>query len=156
MRWAVAAVFSAALSSMATASTEIVAFVDIAEQQMIVQQDGVVLHSWPVSTARAGKETPLGQYGVEWLSAKHRSSLYNNAPMPWAIFYDGDYAIHGTNQISKLGSPASAGCVRLHPDNAKTLFKMVTKHGYDSLQVVINDSSVVQVTDVQLTSSAPR
>jgi lipoprotein-anchoring transpeptidase ErfK/SrfK len=106
---------------------------------VIVQVDGETLHSWPVSTARPGKETPLGTFGVEWLSAKHRSSLYNNAPMPWAIFYDGDYAIHGTEQISKLGTPASAGCVRLHPDNAKTLFKMVTKHGYDSLQVVINE-----------------
>ena len=88
-------------------------------------------------TARAGKETPLGVYDVEWLSAKHKSSLYNNAPMPWSIFYDGDYAIHGTTATDKLGTPASAGCVRLHPDNAKILYKMVIKHGYDSLKVVV-------------------
>jgi len=126
------------VATTATANTEIVALVDISEQKMVVQVDGESLHTWDVSTARDGKETPLGIYDVEWLSAKHKSSLYNNAPMPWAIFYDGDYAIHGTTQISKLGSPASAGCVRLHPDNAKKLFRMVTKHGYDSLKIVVD------------------
>ncbi|KMW57612.1 hypothetical protein AIOL_002577 [Candidatus Rhodobacter oscarellae] len=127
----------ALLSGGANASTEIVAWVDISTQEMVVEVNGEPLHKWPVSTARPGKETPLGEWGVEWLSAKHKSSLYNNAPMPWSIFYNGDYAIHGTSQISRLGSPASAGCVRLHPDNAKTLYKMVIKHGYDSLRVVV-------------------
>ena len=143
----------AVAASQAVANTEIRALVAISEQRMTVEVNGEDLYSWPVSTARAGKETPLGEYGVEWLSAKHRSSLYNNALMPWAIFYDGDYAIHGTNQISKLGSPASAGCVRLHPDNAKKLFRMVTKHGYDSLQVVITDSSL-EIRDFEFTSGA--
>jgi lipoprotein-anchoring transpeptidase ErfK/SrfK len=117
----------------------IVAHVDISEQRMVLEVDGEALHEWPVSTARPGKETPTGVFDVEWLSAKHRSSLYNNAPMPWSIFYDGDYAIHGTTDVAALGTPASAGCVRLHPENAKILFKMVTKRGYDSLKVVIND-----------------
>lgn len=139
MKTLVSAAAIAVSATLAQANTEIVAMVDISEQKMVVEVDGEGVYTWDVSTARAGKETPLGIYDVEWLSAKHRSSLYNNAPMPWAIFYDGDYAIHGTTQISKLGSPASAGCVRLHPDNAKKLFKMVTKHGYDSLQVVIAD-----------------
>ena len=127
------------LAATAQANTEIVANVDISEQKMVVQVDGETTYTWDVSTARAGKETPLGIYDVEWLSAKHKSSLYNNAPMPWSIFYDGDYAIHGTDQISALGSPASAGCVRLHPDNAEVLFKMVLKHGYDSLKVVVEE-----------------
>ena len=126
-------------TSVALANTAIVAKVDISNQQMIVEVDGEDTYTWPVSTAREGKETPLGIYDVEWLSAKHKSSLYNNAPMPWAIFYDGDYAIHGTTQISKLGEPASAGCVRLHSDNAEVLFKMVVNAGFDSLKVVVED-----------------
>ena len=57
--------------------------------------------------------------------------------MPFAIFYDGHYAIHGTDQINKLGAPASRGCVRLHPDNAKVLFNMVKSEGMENMRVVI-------------------
>jgi lipoprotein-anchoring transpeptidase ErfK/SrfK len=65
------------------------------------------------------------------------ASRYNNAPMPFAIFYDGHYAIHGTDQIKKLGEPASRGCVRLHPDNARILFEMVKAEGMENMRVVI-------------------
>ena len=126
-------------ATTAFAKTEIVAMVDISNQEMVVEINGEAKHTWPVSTAKPGKETPLGDFTVKWLSAKHRSSLYDWAPMPWAIFYDGDYAIHGTEDIAALGTPASNGCVRLHPDNAKKLFKMVQRHGYSSLTVVVQD-----------------
>jgi lipoprotein-anchoring transpeptidase ErfK/SrfK len=49
--------------------------------------------------------------------------------MPYSIFYNGNFAIHGTNQIDRLGMPASAGCVRLHPDNAAVLFSLVQDAG---------------------------
>ena len=124
-------------AGVAQASTEIVARVDISEQRMAVIVDGEVSHYWDVSTARPGKITPTGEWGVQWLSARHKSSLYNNAPMPWAIFFNGHYAIHGTDQVSRLGTPASAGCVRLHPENAKVLFNMVREAGKKSLKVVV-------------------
>ena len=49
----------------------------------------------------------------------------------------GNYAIHGTDQIKRLGKPASHGCVRLHPDNAKILFQMVKAEGMENTRVVI-------------------
>ena len=111
--------------------------VSISSQSMTVFHDGEPVHEWPVSTARAGKITPLGTYTPWILSKHHRSSLYNNAPMPFAIFYDGDYAIHGTDQEHKLGQPASAGCVRLATDNAAILFAMVQAEGMENMRVVI-------------------
>jgi len=81
--------------------------------------------------------TPRGTWNAKWLSKNHKSSLYNNAPMPHSIFYSGNFAIHGTNQISKLGRPASAGCVRLHPANAKVLFNMVQRYGKSNFRVRI-------------------
>jgi lipoprotein-anchoring transpeptidase ErfK/SrfK len=80
--------------------------VDLSEQRMRVYLDNRKLHLWPVSSARPGKITPVGTYHPQFLSANHRSSLYNNAPMPWSVFFRGHYAIHGTNEISKLGQPA--------------------------------------------------
>lgn len=111
--------------------------VTISTQTMEVYHEGRKLFEWPVSTAKSGKITPTGTWTPEFLSKNHRSSLYNNAPMPWSIFYDGNYAIHGTDQISKLGQPASRGCVRLHPDNAKILFNMVKSEGLENTRVVI-------------------
>ena len=115
----------------------VVAHVSITAQVMKVYHEGRLLFTWPVSTAKPGKITPTGTYSPEFLSRNHRSKRYNNAPMPFAIFYDGHYAIHGTDQIKKLGAPASRGCVRLHPDNARILFDMVKAEGMENMRVVI-------------------
>ena len=115
----------------------VLARVSISSQTMMVFHEGRLLFTWPVSTAKAGKITPAGTYEPEFLSKNHRSRRYNNAPMPYAIFYDGHYAIHGTDQIKRLGKPASHGCVRLHPDNAKILFQMVKAEGMENTRVVI-------------------
>jgi lipoprotein-anchoring transpeptidase ErfK/SrfK len=104
---------------------------------MSVFHEGRLLYRWPVSTAGNNKITPVGTYRPEFLSKNHKSSRYNNAPMPYAIFYDGNYAIHGTTQVKRLGQPASHGCVRLHPDNARILFGMVKSEGMDNTRVVI-------------------
>lgn len=115
----------------------VVARVSISNQTMEVYHEGRHLFTWSVSTAKAGKVTPTGVYKAEALSRHHRSRLYNNAPMPFAIFYDGNYAIHGTDQIRGLGAPASNGCVRLHPDNAEILFEMVKWEGMENMRVEI-------------------
>ena len=115
----------------------LVARVSISTQTMMVFHEGRHLFTWPVSTAKAGKITPVGVFEPEFLSRNHRSKRYSNAPMPYAIFYDGNYAIHGTDQIRRLGQPASHGCVRLHPDNAKILFGMVKWEGMENMRVEI-------------------
>lgn len=138
MRRHFAALFFALVLLPGSALAErIVAHVSITSQIMKVYHEGRLLFTWPVSTAKAGKITPAGTYSPEFLSRHHRSKRYNNAPMPFAIFYDGNYAIHGTDQIKRLGNPASNGCVRLHPDNAKILFEMVKAEGMENMRVVI-------------------
>lgn len=117
----------------------VVAQVDISDQTMHVYEDGRLTHKWPVSTARKGKVTPRGAWHAKLLSRHHRSSLYNNAPMPYSIFFNGNYAIHGTNQVNRLGRPASAGCVRLHPDHAAKLFAMTKQVGLKNMKVVIQN-----------------
>jgi lipoprotein-anchoring transpeptidase ErfK/SrfK len=121
------------------AATTIIAKVDFSQQSMTVYHHGKPLYTWPVSTARPGKWTPRGSWTAQWLSEHHRSSRYNNAPMPYSIFYSGHYAIHGTNQTSRLGRPASAGCIRLHPENAAVLFRMTQEAGLENMRVVVQN-----------------
>jgi lipoprotein-anchoring transpeptidase ErfK/SrfK len=139
LRPVAALAFAALLALPAPAMAErVVARVSISTQTMKVFHEGRLLFTWPVSTAKAGKITPTGVFvGAQALSKNHRSRLYNNAPMPFAIFYDGNYAIHGTDQIKRLGAPASNGCVRLHPDNAAILFQMVKAEGKENMRIEI-------------------
>jgi len=117
----------------------LIAKMDVSEQKMRVYKDGKRIHTWSVSTAPKGKYTPRGQWRGKWPSKNHKSSRYNNAPMPYSIFYSGNYAIHGTNQVSLLGRPASAGCIRLHTSNAKKLFTMAQQVGLRNMKVILQN-----------------
>ena len=113
----------------------VIAVVDKSDQKLHLYENGLKKHSWKVSTARKGKVTPTGTWNAQWLSKYHKSSIYNNAPMPYSIFYNGNFAIHGTDQIGRLGTPASSGCVRLHPENAAVLYAMVERVGKSDFAV---------------------
>lgn len=113
---------------------EVHVVVDLSEQSMQVVRSRVgegrtETYTWPVSTGRPGFETRTGTFQPTWLDADHKSSLYEDAPMPHSIFFHGHEAIHGTNWVSRLGRPASHGCVRLHPTYAAFLFAMVQEVG---------------------------
>lgn len=132
----VALMLAAGAPTTASAAT-LVANVDISSQTMTVTHRGKVKYRWKVSTARSGKVTPAGSWSAKWLSKNHRSSRYNNAPMPYAIFYNGHYAVHGTDQVGRLGRPASSGCVRLHPENARVLFELTRREGLKNTRIVV-------------------
>ena len=68
----------------------------------------------------------------------HYSRKYHMSPMPHSIFFNGGYAIHGTNDARNLGRPASHGCVRLSKANAATLFALVKAEG---ARIAINGTS---------------
>ena len=115
----------------------LVAKISLSQQTMTVIHRGEARYLWKVSTARDGKVTPPGQWTPKRLKRFHFSSRYGHAPMPFSIFYSGNFAIHGTNQTSKLGSPASAGCIRLSRSNAATLFSMARRAGLRNMLVII-------------------
>lgn len=133
----VVAAIIAILPAGAADAASLVARVSLATQTMTVSHNGKVIYRWPVSTARKGKITPTGQWSAKWLSKNHRSSRYENAPMPYAIFYNGHYAVHGTYQVNRLGRPASAGCVRLHPEHAARLFALTQRVGLKQTRIIV-------------------
>jgi lipoprotein-anchoring transpeptidase ErfK/SrfK len=111
--------------------------IDITTQQMIVADGGETIYSFDVSTGRKGHATPMGHFRPVRMNKIWYSSKYENAPMPWSIFFHGGYAIHGTTDVKHLGHVASHGCVRLHPDNAKMLYDLVQQYGMGKTDVVL-------------------
>lgn len=131
----IAAIFMLVMGSKA-ANAEVFITVIKSEQRMIVETptDRFV---WKVSTGRSGYNTPVGMYQPYLLKNMHYSSKYENAPMPNSIFFHGGYAIHATYDVKRLGRPASHGCVRLSPQNAKWLFRLVSEFGKENTFIEI-------------------
>lgn len=115
----------------------VLARIDLSEQRMVVYEDGRRVASWPVSTARRGYRTPVGTFRPGRMHVRYFSRKYHGSPMPHSVFFHGGYAIHGTTALRDLGRPASHGCVRLHPDNARRLFAMIQRHGKQNARIVI-------------------
>ncbi|HXY58372.1 MAG TPA: L,D-transpeptidase [Methylocystis sp.] len=124
-----APMFFAGLAMFGSAAkAEVVIDIDLSSQTMHVQSSAGA-YTWAVSTARAGFSTPRGRFAPIGLERMHYSKKYDNAPMPYSIFFRGGYAIHGTYATAQLGRPASHGCVRLSPVHAQQLFEMVQREG---------------------------
>ena len=128
--------------------------VDKTTQRMTVTVDGELRYTWPVSTGRAGYDTPSGTFWVLAKDKDHRSKEYDDAPMPYSIFFTtAGNAVHGTNHRG-LGQPLSHGCVRLSVKNAATLWDLVSKEALYSTVVQIGGS--VRPAERQLASTRGR
>jgi hypothetical protein len=136
---AAAAVASFSLCLPARAGVDV--RIDKSEQRMTVSVDGHERYSWPVSTGRAGYGTPSGRFRPQWMARKYFSRKYYDSPMPYSIFFHGGFAIHGTHEISRLGGPASHGCVRLTPGHAAKLFALVKEEGMGSTHILVTGAN---------------
>jgi lipoprotein-anchoring transpeptidase ErfK/SrfK len=120
---------------------KVVATVSLSEQTMVVavtdSRGETQKYVWDVSTGATGFETPTGKYNPTWLSKDHKSKEYDNAPMPFAVFFNKGIAVHGTQAVSMLGQPASHGCVRLATENAATFFDLVQTYGKFNVKIVV-------------------
>jgi lipoprotein-anchoring transpeptidase ErfK/SrfK len=110
---------------------------DLKRQRLTVIEDGEVEHVWPISSGRAGYATETGTFRPKWASRMHYSKQYDLAPMPHAVFFNKGTAFHATQAVRYLGRPASHGCIRLSPRNARKLFRLVHRHGFYQTRVVV-------------------
>jgi lipoprotein-anchoring transpeptidase ErfK/SrfK len=95
-------------------------------QKAYVFEDGDLLWTAPVSTGKRGHPTPTGSFPILQKKVHHRSSKYDNAPMPYMqrLTWYG-IALHA-GQVP--GYPASHGCIRLPSKYARKLYDL-TDHG---------------------------
>ena len=126
MRSFLVAVTGLMLFATGAAQAKVAITVDKDNQQMTVAVDGVERYHWPVSSGLPSYETPNGSFRTFRMEEDHYSKEFDDAPMPHSIFFTKiGHAIHGTDSVNRLGSPASHGCVRLSRANASTLYALV-------------------------------
>ncbi len=117
-------------------------------QRAYLYIDGTHQATWRVSTGTWGHGTPNfdthpnGRIYDAYTSTKYPGGNYNGlGNMPYAVFISGGFAVHGTgvNNWAKLGSKASHGCIRLHPDQAYYFNRLVRKHGIKTVWITVQD-----------------
>src|SRR3954463_1361044 len=144
MRSLAVALAGLAFASCTSAQAKVAITVDKDAQQMTVAVDGVERYHWPVSTGIPSRETPNGTFRAFRMEEDHFSKEFDDAPMPHSIFFTKiGHAIHGTDSVNRLGSPASHGCVRLSRDHASTLYALVQQEGVLNTTVTLTGSSQV-------------
>jgi TonB family protein len=135
-------------------ASKILVVIDKSTQEMKVVVDNVVRYTWKVSTGLPGYETPSGTYPARSMHKIWYSKQWDDAPMPHAIFFTKKgHAIHGTDETKELGRLASHGCVRLAPENARTLFALIKEKGLKDTQIVLNGQT--PSSEVRVASPAP-
>ncbi|MFD9038621.1 L,D-transpeptidase [Streptomyces bottropensis] len=106
--------------------------VDLDRQLMWVQRGERVIYApVPVRTGRDGLETRTGWHTVYWKDRDHHSDLYDDAPMPFAQFFDNGQAFHGV--LDDLYRGGSHGCVNLRYADAERLWNVM--HEDDAVYV---------------------
>ena len=120
------------------ANADLLINVDKSTQRMTVTVNGNQLYDWPVSTGGGRYDTPSGTFKPFRMDIDHTSDEWDNAPMPYSIFFTktGD-AVHGTYEKRHLGRAVSHGCVRLSVSNAATLWKLVKREKMANTKVVL-------------------
>lgn len=105
------------------------ACIDLSANKSWLLSDGKVSYGpVPITHGRKGYRTPAGTFKVSFKDIDHKSSIFNNAPMPYSVFFNGGIAFHA-GSLREL----SHGCIHLSNAAAKTY--------YNSLKV----GSTVQV-----------
>jgi lipoprotein-anchoring transpeptidase ErfK/SrfK len=111
-------------------SAAAVACVSLSKQEAWFVSGGKVVRGpIPVATGRTGYGTEPGTFRVFRKNRMWYSTIYNNAPMPYSVFFDGGEAFHqGSTSVR------SHGCVHVGASNASWIFNFL--HIGDEVQVV--------------------
>ena len=158
-----AAATVAVLTLGQAAHADLLIEVDKSAQRMTVTVNGEQLYQWPVSTGGEGYDTPSGTFKPFRMEIDHYSEEWDNAPMPYSIFFtQTGNAIHGTYEQRNLGRAVSHGCVRLSVKNAATLWGLVKHEKMANTKVVLNGAipnagppTVARSRPMPLTPDAP-
>ncbi len=95
------------------------------KQYLGLYEWGNLKHTFPISSG-THNSTPLKKFVVIGMDEVHFSSKYEQAPMDHALNIGGDYFIH---EGIVPGYPASQGCIRVFPLDARFLFYQWAKPG---------------------------
>ena len=85
-----AAMATLALMTASASATKVLVVISKVSQRMSVTVDGQQEYNWLVSTGGAGYDTPSGTFHPFRLEKEHFSKEWDDAPMPFSMFFTGE------------------------------------------------------------------
>jgi L,D-transpeptidase catalytic domain len=134
--------------------------VDLDQQMLALRRGPVVEYLTLISSGTPKHPTPIGLYRIEgkWAFADMRSRAgdeeeYYVEGVPWAQYFKGRYALHGTFWHNRFGRRTSHGCINLSAHDARWVYERtwpVAKPGW----LVINEHAQEPGTVLRVRKSA--
>ena len=98
--------------------------VNLSRQRLIAWEGRTPVYAVVVSTGTAAHPTLPGVFAIQ---SRHRQTRmqgddYDIPDVPYTLYYDGSYAIHGAYWHRRFGTPVSHGCVNVAVNHAQWLF----------------------------------
>lgn len=97
---------------------------DRTRHQVTLFHDGWMHNSWLVRGGSYSSQTRTGNFTVSWRSENHRSRIFDGAPMPYAQFFSGGQALHGSRLMMDPYEGHSHGCVNFWVEDARQLWNL--------------------------------
>lgn len=93
-------------------------------QRLIAWEGNVSVYAVIVSTGKKATPTRPGVFAIYSKRAKDRmrGQGYDVPDVPYAMYYQGGYAIHGAYWHHRFGTPISHGCTNVAVDHAEWLY----------------------------------
>ncbi|WP_017660071.1 L,D-transpeptidase [Baaleninema simplex] len=98
--------------------------IDLSGQRLIAWEGDTPVYAVYVSTGTDATPTPTGVFEiyVKYESARMQGADYDVPDVPYTMYYDGNYAIHGAYWHDSFGVPVSHGCTNVAVDHAEWLY----------------------------------
>ena len=98
--------------------------IDLSDQSLTAYQGDVVVLHTIVSTGKAATPTRVGEFAtyLKYKSQHMSGEDYDLPGVPWVMYYDDEYAIHGAYWHANFGIPTSHGCTNMTIPESKALY----------------------------------
>lgn len=116
--------------------------VSLKEQRLYMKQGATTVNSFLISSGK-WSPTPKGEWRI-WTKlrytrmrggSKSLGTFYDLPNVPYTMYYDRGYGIHGAYWHNNFGHPMSHGCINMKPSEAGVVFNWASV----GTRVVIHD-----------------
>ncbi|MBX3003064.1 MAG: L,D-transpeptidase [Anaerolineales bacterium] len=98
--------------------------VNLSDQTLEAYEGSLLVNRFVISSGRPATPTVTGTFKI-WIKVRMQDMSgpgYYIRDVPWVMYFQGDYGIHGTWWHNNFGTPMSAGCVNMSIDDARWMY----------------------------------
>ncbi len=103
--------------------------INLSEQRLTLLEGGTPTFTCLVSSGKSGYSTPTGNYRIysmNWVaamsSAQGAAEPYDIPDVPYVMWFNGNYSIHGAYWHNDFGNVRSHGCVNISVSDAEFVY----------------------------------